>query len=175
MLRNTTLLIALNLVAATVGAADTKPKTMADVLAASAPADWRPLDPARTLYLELASGRVVIEMAPQFAPRHVENVRTLVRERYFDGLAINRSQDNFVVQWGDPDGKKPLGKARKTLAAEFTRPFAGLAFTALPDPDTYAPQTGFVEGFPAAHDPAERRSLARPLLRDDRRRARQRR
>jgi peptidylprolyl isomerase len=129
-------------------------KTMTEVLAASKPADWRALDPQRTLYLELASGRVVIELAPQFAPRHVENIQTLVRELYFDGLAINRSQDNFVVQWGDPDGVKPLGKARKTLAAEFTRPAAGLEFIALPDPDTYAPQTGFVDGFPAARDPA---------------------
>jgi peptidylprolyl isomerase len=129
-------------------------KTMTEVLAASAPSDWRALDPQRTLYLELSSGRVVIELAPQFAPRHVENVQTLVREHYFDGLAINRSQDNFVVQWGDPDGVKRLGKAHKTLAAEFTRPAAGLEFTALPDPDTYAPQTGFVDGFPAARDTA---------------------
>jgi peptidylprolyl isomerase len=129
-------------------------KTMAEVLAASAPSDWRALDPERTLYVELSSGRVVIELAPQFAPRHVGNVQTLARERYFDGLAINRSQDNFVVQWGDPEGVKRLGKGQKTLAAEFTRPAAGLGFTGLPDPDTYAPQTGFVDGFPAARDPA---------------------
>ncbi len=127
-------------------------KTMAEVLTASAPADWRALDPERTLYLELASGRVVIELAPQFAPQHVDNIRMLVREQYFDGLAINRSQDNFVVQWGDPEGKKSLAKARKTLAAEFTRSAAGLAFTPLPDPDTYAAQTGFVDGFPAARE-----------------------
>ena len=124
-LRTTTLLIALNLMAANVAAADSKPKTMTEVLAASTPSDWRALDPERTLYLELSSGRVVIELAPQFAPRHVANIQTLVRERYFDGLAITRSQDNFVVQWGDPDSAKPLGKARKTLAAEFTRPSAG--------------------------------------------------
>lgn len=130
-------------------------KTMAEVLAASKPSDWRTLDPERTVYLEFANGRVVvIELAPQFAPRHVENIRALVRERYFDGLTINRSQDNFVVQWGDPDGKKPLGGARKHLPAEFTRVASGLSFTVLPDPDTYAPQTGFVEGFPAARDSA---------------------
>lgn len=130
-------------------------RTMADVLAASKPADWRPLDPANMVYLELAAGRVVIELAPQFAPRHVENIKTLVRGQYFDGLAISRAQDNFVVQWGDPEGKKPLGEGKKTLAPEFTRPAAGLPFTALPDPDTYAPQTGFVAGFPAARDTAQ--------------------
>src|SRR5207249_11223805 len=52
-----------------------KAPTMADVLAASKPGDWRALDPQRTLYVELASGRVVIELAPNFAPRHVATSR----------------------------------------------------------------------------------------------------
>lgn len=130
-------------------------KTMADVLAASKPADWRPLDPQNTMYLDLPTGRVVIELAPQFAPNHVANVRALARSRYFDGLAIVRSQENYVVQWGDPDAKKPFGDAKKSLAPEFTRPAPGLKFTVLPDPDTYATQTGFVEGFPAARESAQ--------------------
>jgi peptidylprolyl isomerase len=133
-------------------------KTMADVLAASKPSDWRTLDPENTLYLELASGRVVIELAPQFAPEHVANVRTLVRGKYFDGLSIVRSQDNFVVQWADPadaDHKKPVGDAKKKLTPEFERRAAGLQFVALPDPDTYAAQTGFVAGMPAARDKAD--------------------
>lgn len=137
------------------GAAAAPGRTMADVLAASKPADWRTLDAENTLYLELAAGRVVIELAPEFAPRHVANVRTLVRGKYFDGLAITRAQDNFVVQWGDAEGKKPLGEGKKTLAGEFTRSAAGLPFVALPDPDTYAPQTGFIAGFPAARDKAD--------------------
>src|SRR5512138_869518 len=130
-------------------------QTLQDVLDASKPSDWRALEPENTLYLELETGRVIIELAPEFAPRHVENIRTLVRERYFDGLAILRVQDNFVVQWGDPDGQKSLGSAKKTLTAEFTRPAKGLAFTKLPDPDTYAPEVGFVSGFPAARDRAD--------------------
>ena len=129
------------------------PRTMAEVLAASQPSDWRPLLPENTLYLELAAGRVVIELAPAFAPRHVANVQALVREGYFDGLAINRVQDNFVVQWGDPDGKRAIRTARRTLPAELTRPLAGLAFTPLPDGDVYAPQVGFSNGFPAARAP----------------------
>src|SRR5918999_4151731 len=90
-------------------------RTMADILAASKPSDWRSPDPENTLYLELAAGRVVIELAPQFAPRHAANIRTLVRGKYFDGLAITRSQDNFVVQWGDPESNKPLGAGQKRL------------------------------------------------------------
>ncbi len=129
-------------------------RTMADVLAASKPSDWRPLDPNNTLYMDLPSGRVVIELQPEFAPKHVANLRALTRARYFDGLAITRSQDNYVVQWGESDAGKPMGEAKKALPAEFTRPAAGLNFTVLPDPDTYAAQTGFVNGFPAARDSA---------------------
>ena len=84
-----------------------KGKTMADMLAASKPADWRTLDPDNTLYLDLAAGRVIIELAPAFAPLHAKNIRTLAHEHYFDGLAILRVQDNFVTQWGDPDSDKP--------------------------------------------------------------------
>jgi peptidylprolyl isomerase len=127
-------------------------RTMDEVLATSKASDWRTLDANFTLYLELPAGRVVIELAAQFAPRHVDNIRTLVREHYFDGLAVVRVQDNFVVQWGDAEGTRPLGSAQRTLQPEFTRPLAGLAFHALPDPDAYAPQTGFASGFPAASD-----------------------
>jgi peptidylprolyl isomerase len=130
-------------------------KTMQEVLAASSPEDWRALDPRKTLYMELDTGRVVIELAPEFAPRHVENIRALVEGKYFDGLAITRVQDNFVVQWSDVEGNKPLGEARKTLAPEFTRSALGLSFTELPDPDAYAPQAGFVNGFPAAREASD--------------------
>ena len=136
-----------------------KPPTMADVIAASKPADWHALDPQNTLYLELASGRIVMELAPAFAPKHVANIKTLVHEKYFDGLAILRSQDNYVVQWGDPASddaakKRSVGSAHEKLKAEFTIPLSKeLPFTLLPDRDGYAPQTGFSGDFPAARDP----------------------
>ena len=130
-----------------------RPLTTTEVLAASSAADWRTLDPQNTLYLDLAAGRVIIELDPQFAPHHVTNIEALVREDYFNGLAIVRSQDNYVVQWADPDGKRPIRKAQRTLAAEFERTSRGVPFTPLVDPDTYAPEVGFAEGFPAARDP----------------------
>jgi len=139
----------------------TKPKApiMADVLAASSPGDWRALDPENTLYVEFATGRVVIELAPAFAPNHVANVKALARERYYDGLAIVRVQDNYVVQWADPNAEKPelarkIQRAHKTLPAEFDRALdASLPFTPLPDRDVYAPEVGFSGGFPMARDP----------------------
>jgi cyclophilin family peptidyl-prolyl cis-trans isomerase len=131
--------------------------TVSDLVKASKPTDWRPLDPDNTLYMEIPSGRVVIEMAPTFAPNHVQNIKALVREHYFDGLAIIRSQDNWVVQWGDPDEEKnpkPVKNAKATLKAEFTVPLKNdKQFTRLPDHDGYAPQVGHSNGFPVGHDP----------------------
>ncbi|MFL6707672.1 MAG: peptidylprolyl isomerase [Massilia sp.] len=137
--------------------AELPPKpTMADVIKASKASDWRPLDPANTLYMELATGRVVIELAPTFAPRHVANIRTLVNEHYFDGLAVIRSQDNWVAQWGDADEKNPksMGTAKATLPGEFTVDLReDRAFTRLKDRDGYAPVVGHSNGFPSARDP----------------------
>lgn len=144
-------------VAAAPVSAPAKPRSMQELLDASQPSDWRTLDPANTVYLELASGRVVIELAPQFAPKHVANIRTLAHEGYWTGMSINRSQDNFVVQWGDPAEddaqRKPLGGAQAKLPAEFARSSAGITLHPLADTDGWAPQVGFVDGFPAAGDP----------------------
>jgi len=137
-------------------------KSMQDILDAAPASAWRTLDPANTLYLELATGRVVIELAPDFAPAHVANIRTLAKEGYWDGLAIIRVQDNYVVQWGDPNDDdpaqksgKPLGSAKVKLPAEFERGSEGVPFVQLPDADGWAAQVGFSNGFPAARDPAE--------------------
>jgi peptidylprolyl isomerase len=136
-----------------------KVQTMADLLAASKPGDWRALDPENTLYVELASGRVVIELAPAFAPAHVANVKALAREHYYDGLAIVRVQDNYVVQWADPEADKPalarkIQNAKRTLTGEFDHSLdPSLPFNRLPDGDVYAPEVGFSNGFPAARDP----------------------
>ena len=144
-------------------AAAVKPPTMTEVLAASKPSDWHALDPANTLYLELAGGRVVIELSDLFTPKHAANIKTLAHEKYFDGLAFLRSQDNYVVQWGDPhadaraedaDKPRPVGSAQRTLKAEFTTPIRKeLPFTRLPDVDGYAPQVGFSGDFWSARDP----------------------
>ncbi len=158
----TTTAIALLTMTALAHAADApKAQTSADVIAASKPTDWHALDPQRTLYLTLPQGRVVIELAPEFAPNHVRNIKALVAEKYFDGLQILRAQDNYVVQWGDPhadaraddkDKPKPVGNAQRTLKAEFVAAQDHIPFTPLPDKDGYAPQTGFSGDFPAARD-----------------------
>ncbi len=142
-----------------VHAAPTPAPSMADILKAAPPSAWRTIDPARTLYMDLPSGRVIIELAPAFAPRHVANIARLVRAGFFDGLAVVRVQDNYVAQWGDGDAARPLGGAQKSLKAEFDRAYAPREpFTPLPDKDVYAPIVGFADGFPAARDPATHRA-----------------
>jgi cyclophilin family peptidyl-prolyl cis-trans isomerase len=136
--------------------------TPKELLAQSSAQEWRTPDPANLLDMKLPDGHVLIELAPQFTPLHAANIRTLVREHYFDGLAIVRVQDNFVTQWDDPAADdedtahiKPLGSAKATLPPEYTRAIdPQLEWTPLPDGDVYAPQVGFSEGFPAARDPA---------------------
>jgi peptidylprolyl isomerase len=133
--------------------------TMAEVLAATGPADWRPLDPDNTLYVELPGGRVVIELAPRFAPLHVANIKALARARYYDSLSIIRAQDNYVVQWGDPDNRHPIPAAAAKVEPEFDSAISEhRPFTPLPDGDVYAPEVGFTDGFPVARSPALHRT-----------------
>jgi peptidylprolyl isomerase len=128
-----------------------KPLSMPEILKASSPADWRPLDPNNTLYVELPTGRVVIELAPAFAPLHVTNIKTLTRAGYFNGLAVIREQDNYVAQWGDPDSRHPLPPGIGKVAPEFDSAMpAHMSFTKLPDGDVYAPEVGFSDGLPVA-------------------------
>ena len=162
-MRPALLAVALSLVVATPAlaqdAAKPKYRSAKEIIDAAPASAWRDLDPANTLYMELPAGRVVIELAPGFAPEHVANIKTMAKGGFWDGLAIYRSQDNFVVQFGDAEGEeagkaKPYPAGTKThLPAEFTRDAKGARFDKLPDRDGYAPEVGFIDGFPAARDP----------------------
>ena len=133
--------------------AGARPVTVTDLLSATHPQDWRAPDPDNTLYLELQGGRVIIELAPRVAPKHVANIKALARAHYFDGLAIVRVQDNYVVQWADPEHHRPIPAGVSMVAPEFTA-MAGAnpRFEPLPDRDAYAAEVGFLDGFPAARD-----------------------
>lgn len=133
---------------------------VADLLAASPAGDWRDLDPENTLYMDFPAsaftrgGRVIIELAPRFSPRHVANVKTLSREGYFANGAVTRVQDNFVAQWAqaaDP-ARPPTSGVEKLDAEFFILRTAAEPFALLPDPDTYASEVGFIDSMPAARD-----------------------
>jgi peptidylprolyl isomerase len=158
MPRNSKILILCSLIFLSAPAPAAQP-SMPEVLAASSPMDWRPLDPDNTLYVEVPGGRVVIELAPRFAPLHVANIKALARARYFDALSIVRVQDDYVVQWGDPDNRHPIPAGIGKVAPEFDSPTAAyLPFTRLLDGDVYAPEVGFSDGFPVARSPTLHRN-----------------
>jgi peptidylprolyl isomerase len=97
---------------------------------------------------------VVIELATRVAPQHAANIKALARAHYFDGLAVIRAQDNYVVQWDDESQQRPKPPGIRP-SVEFTAdPSAATRFQLLPDHDLYAKQVGFLDGFPAARDPA---------------------
>lgn len=130
-----------------------KPLTTAQVVESAKASDWRRPDPANTLYMDLAAGRVLIELAPRFAPKHVANIRQLVSEKFFDGLPVMRVQDNYVVQWGDVDGTRKTEAAQRKLPDESVVAWGGsLPLIKLPDADGYAAETGWIDGFPVGVD-----------------------
>ncbi|MFL6845024.1 MAG: peptidylprolyl isomerase [Allosphingosinicella sp.] len=122
----------------------------------SAPAEaWRRIDPANLLVFELKEGgRVVVELAPDFAPVHVANIRAFARGGWWNGAGIYRVQDNYVAQWGNGDAKTalPAGVVAKP-PAEYDRDLAGLEVRPLGFPDSYAPMVGHVDGWPVGYDP----------------------
>lgn len=145
--------------AASVSAAPKKKLIGSELLEASKPTDWRTPDQGNLLYFEMNQGRVVIELAPEYAPRHVARIKDLAGQKYWDGLAVVRVQDNYVVQWADPNAEKPELKRKfkgseEVLPAELDVeiPKGKMEFTKLPDKDVYADETGFTNGMAAGRD-----------------------
>jgi peptidylprolyl isomerase len=86
-------------------------------LAQTAPAPAS--DPENTLYLDLKDGRVVIQMRPDLAPKHVARIKELVRKGFYDGLVFHRVIPGFMAQGGDPTGTGTSGSGQN-IPAEFT-------------------------------------------------------
>lgn len=135
-------------------AAATTAPAPSEIVAAAPAAAWKDI-PADTLMLiDLADGRrITIQLAPQFAPVHIANMKALAAARFWDNSSIYRVQDNYVAQWGDATEKKPLPAGIvANPPAEYVRPVAGLTIRPLGYPDAYAHQTGHADGWPVASD-----------------------
>jgi len=118
---------------------------------------WRQVDPDNLAFMELAEGRVVIELNPRFAPKTVKQFRQLVQDRFYDGLGFYRVIDGFVAQGGDGSDLGELSDV-PLIKAEFERPWSGdFPFIPVQKPDLFAPETGFIDGFGVARDPGEDR------------------
>ena len=124
-----------------------------DIVATSQPSAWKTIAPDDLMVMDLANGgRVVVQMAPAFAPVHVANIKALARGKYWDGATVYRVQDNYVAQWGLNESDKPWPKGvTPKAAAEYTRSLKGLKITPLGSADPYAPGAGFADGWPVAY------------------------
>ena len=108
-------------------------------MSGTASAQTEKLDPENTIYMDLKYGRVVIKLRPDLAPKHVERVKMLCREGFYDGTPFHRVIEGFMAQGGDPTGTGQGGSKYPDLQAEFTRNAnflrgtVGAARTANPD------------------------------------------
>lgn len=138
---------------------------------AKAPAgtSWRPVPARDLLLIQTRYGQVAVELEPDFAPLHVARVQALTRAHFYDGLSFYRVIDGFVAQGGIGEGTAATKDHPKTarqlsrwppLKAEFDAPVSAIhaPFVASGSPDLYAPDVGWVKGFPVGRDPKEKRA-----------------
>ena len=141
-----------------IGAAPAKKLLTPNDIVAAAPASaWKAIPADELMVMDLANGgRIVVQLAPAFAPVHVANIKALARGKYWDGATVYRVQDNYVAQWGlnESDKPWPAGVTPKP-PAEYTRALKGLRITRLGSPDPYAPGAGFADGWPVAYSAKE--------------------
>ena len=112
---------------------------LATILVMPAAALAQGTDPENTLYMDLKDGRVVIQLRPDLAPGHVERIKKLTRDGFYDGIVFHRVIDGFMAQTGDPTGTGTGGSELPDLKAEFSdTPFerGTLGMARTPDPNS---------------------------------------
>ncbi len=125
-----------------------------EVIAAAPSADWQEIPAHDLLVMDLGNGgRIIIQLAPEFAPVHVANIRAFARAKWWGDASIYRLQDNYVAQWGNGEAALPLPAGTvKTPPAEYERPLSGLQIRPLGYPDAYAPSVGHADGWNIGYD-----------------------
>ncbi len=81
-------------------------------------ADYK--DPENTIVMDTSKGKVIIELFPDLAPNHVQRIKELAREKFYDGVVFHRVIDGFMAQTGDPTGTGMGGSDKPDLKAEFS-------------------------------------------------------
>ena len=107
-------------------------------LAVAGPALAQANDPQNTLYLDTKDGRVTIRLRPDLAPKHVAQIKTLVKQGFYDGIVFHRVIAGFMAQTGDPTGTGSGGSKLPNIPAEFNsaqfrRGTLGMARTSEPN------------------------------------------
>lgn len=127
--------------------------TSQKVLESSNSKDWRTPKQENLVYMALEKGTVIFELAPTFAPNTIDNIRQLINAKYFDDAAFIRSQDNYVVQWANPNPKvKASELAKEQIEPEFFRSIKRIKIASVKSQDAYADKVGFADGFPVGYN-----------------------
>lgn len=138
--------------AALAGSALAQETTPATPATAPSSTDWRTVSPENLLVIDTNRGRILVEMAPEAAPLHVERMRVLARRAFFDGIVFHRVIDLFMAQTGDPLGNGEGQSPYPDLTAEFTfRRGPETPFTPVAEPA--GSMLGFMNSLPIQTQP----------------------
>ncbi|MEL6371446.1 MAG: peptidylprolyl isomerase [Pseudomonadota bacterium] len=139
---------------------DQAPQVTAFQFIQSAPdSAWRSVESENTLLMDLPSGEIAIELRPDLAPKHVEQIKTLVRQGFYDGLKFHRVIEGFMAQGGDPEGDGTGGSDLPNIPPEFVKDSGDVDGFSVIGRDRIAARIGFVHGMPAAAEPESLRSF----------------
>lgn len=126
----------------------------AEQILTSAPEElWERIDPENLLVIDLPSGPVVIEMRPDYAPNHVQRIRRLAREGFYNGTIFHRVIEGFMAQGGDPTGTGRGGSDLPDLNGRFVRMRTEVPEFTPVGRDDRAPQIAFLGSMPIASQP----------------------
>ena len=125
----------------------------------AADSEWRPVDPENLVVVDLPAGPIYIELRPDIAPQHVEQIKTLVRRGFYDGLTFHRVIEGFVAQGGDPKGDGTGGSDLPNIPAEFARDAKEVTNFTTIGRDRLAARVGLIDGVPVGAEPETLRSV----------------
>jgi len=120
-----------------------------------AASQWRQLDASNTVLMTLPYGKVVVELAPNVAPNHVKQFKQLIKKGFYNGNKFYRVIDGFVAQAG-PDERHD-NAPELAIESEWT-PAKNWSFMGVQNDDLFAPQTGFLNGFPVGYSAKENKA-----------------
>ena len=126
-----------------------KPQSPNEIIESAPDDHWRKPKPENLLYIELETGRIIIELAPQFAPGHVTNIKLLAKEGFYNNASFYRVINGFVAQGGVGKNKRIPNKGKIAIVAELNKSIDDqFKYMEISGPDGYAEYTGFKSGFP---------------------------
>ena len=130
----------------------------------ASPSAWRSIDPENTIYMDLPSGRIIIELRPDFAPKHVAQIKALTRQGFYNGVLFHRVIEGFMAQGGDPTATGKGGSSLPDVEGEFMRSAKTENNFVQLGRDDKAARVGFIGPIPAASQPDTLKDF---LVRDD--------